>query len=181
MTDNKQLNTCLDRIRRENARVGYQVALDLWISQTGVCWDRVNSAIVTNSIFVGVIGLAISNLRPIALLVRILSLAAVALNLCWLHLLQRGFNRGKYYMRSARELEEQYLSDPIKTVGKRGDLNAMGKRVTLVIDGKSKELEGSWFGWLKSEYASYVIITVFLALYVLILMGEALGWFRVDC
>src|SRR2546421_1733593 len=107
-----------DMIRRENARTGYQVAINLWSCECQANWSRSNVMLVANSILIAVLSLALINQRPLPLLVLYLSLLGLVLCATWFLLTKRGFNYLTYWVMSARELEELYLADPVKTLSR---------------------------------------------------------------
>lgn len=60
MTEGKSSTVDIDAVRRENALIGYQMAINLWIYQRAQCWERFNIMLLVNSIIIGAIGLTIS-------------------------------------------------------------------------------------------------------------------------
>jgi len=154
-----------DAIRTENARIGYQAAVDLWTYEGEQVWNRSNVMLVANSIVVAVIGLVITSQRPVPVLTVVLPITGLILCAVWFLLMKRGFDYSVYYVLSARELKEQYLADPVKTVSRGGDF-ASGKVVTLEIGGASITRRMSiWSRLLRAERASYIVIIVFAVLY----------------
>jgi len=148
--------------RLENARVGYQAALDLWNTQAQPASSRFNVMVVANSIILGTIGLAIAYSRSFPLFfTQGLSLVGIVLWLVWLHAHWRASQYNNYLALSARELEN-YLSDSVVTVS-RGASFSEGNEVTLTIDNERKRLRLSWLPRLaRTESFSYFSIASFL-------------------
>ena len=158
-----------DSVRRENARVGYQAAAELWGLLAQESWDRFNVMAFMNSIIIGIVGLFIANRLPLKEFVFFLCVVGWVLCITWSLIMKRGFDYAKYLVLSARELEECYLADPVKTLSRGGDF-ADGKWVELEIGGKVKRLRMSRRSRIrKAETLSYVIIAVFMITYAVII------------
>lgn len=157
-------------LNEENAKVGYQAAVTLWTYEGGLLWSKFNTLLVANSVVLAALALNVTASKPLAFLTVALSLAGIALCLLWAQATKRSFDSYKYWIFSARELEESFLKDRVKTVSRGGDF-ADGMEVKLTVGGAEKKLTMSGFGrWLRVESASYLIITVFFLLYVVILI-----------
>jgi hypothetical protein len=156
--------------RLENARVGYQAALDLWNTQAQLASSRFNVMVVANSIILATIGLAIAYSRSFPLLfTQALSIVGIVLCLVWLHAHWRASQYNNYLALSARELESN-LSDSVVTVS-RGASFSEGNEVTLTIDNERKRLRLSWLPRLaRTESFSYFSIASFLLLYIYLLL-----------
>jgi hypothetical protein len=157
-------------VRLENARVGYQAALNLWNTQAQLASSRFSVMVVVNSVILATIGLGIAYNRSFPLFfVQVLSIVGIVLCLVWLHAHSRASEHNNYLMYSARELES-YLTDPVVTVS-RGELFSEGNEVTLTIDNERKKLRLSWLPRLaRAESFSYFSIASFLLLYAFILL-----------
>jgi len=142
MSEEQSSNTDPNSARRENALVGYQMAIELWTNQGVQGWARFNGMLVVNSIIIAVIGLTITSQRQLTVLTFLLPLLGLLLCGIWFVLGRREAQYSDYYIHAARELEEKYLSDPVKVIS-RGGLFAEGQPVTIEISGKSKELRMS--------------------------------------
>jgi len=157
--------------RLENARVGYQTTLTIWIAQTRMMWSRFNVMIVANSIILGAINLTIGDNHPLsASFTRPLCLVGLVVSLAWLNAYRRACQDNSYLLSSARELES-YLVDPVVTIS-RGAMFSEGNEVTLTIDGEKKKLRLSWLArtqLAKTESFSYFVIAVFMVLYIALL------------
>lgn len=74
--------------------------------------------------------------------------------------MRRETEYANYYVLSARELEEKYLSDPIKTVS-RGGFFAEGSTVTIEIDGAPfKRRMSKCARILRARHAANVVIGI---------------------
>jgi len=153
-----------DESECENARVGYQAAINLWTFQGAEIWARFNVMIVANSIFIGVMGLNIIDSSPIPFLTLGLSLGGIIICVAWFLLMKRSHEYQKYYLYSARELEERYLFKSVKTVSD-GRTFANGDEVKRFRDIESKPFKMSRWSPLSAEKASYIVIIVFFAIY----------------
>jgi hypothetical protein len=164
--------------RLENARVGYQAALSIWIARTRMIWSRFNMMIVANSIILGAISLTIGSNHSLSTsFTRALCLVGLAVSLAWLPAHRRACQQNSYLHSSARELEN-YLSDPVATIS-RGTTFSEGNEVTLMIDGEKKKLRLSWLTRIqlaKTEFFSDFVIAMFAILYgVLLFMSLRLA------
>ena len=164
--------------RLENARVGYQAALSIWIARTRMIWSRFNMMIVANSIILGAISLTIGSDHPLSTsFTRALCLVGLAVSLAWLPAHRRAFQQNSYLHSSARELEN-YLADPVATIS-RGTTFSEGNEVTLTIDGEKKKFRLSWLTRIqlaKTESFSDFVIAIFAILYgVLLFMSLRLA------
>jgi hypothetical protein len=99
----------------ENARVGYQVAVDLWIFQSSLNWSRFSAMLTANSIITAAIGLVLYSQSSLSLLKIGLPLVGLCLCFLWVILMARGSRFHMYWVSQARELEK-YLSDAVGTV-----------------------------------------------------------------
>lgn len=66
---------------QENARVGYQVAVNLWGTIVETSWSRFNAMVVANSIIIGILGLILSN-EKINLYVFVIVVSLIGFILC---------------------------------------------------------------------------------------------------
>lgn len=116
MSDNTRQVEDEDSSTIENARVGYQVAVDLWTFQSSLNWNRFNAMLTANSIITAVIGLVLYSQPSLAILK--IGFPLVGLWLCslWVFLTVRGSDFHMYWKSQACELEEKYLSNVLSTV-----------------------------------------------------------------
>ena len=129
-----------DPITLENARVGYEVAVNLWTYQGGLIWNRFNIMLTANSVIVSVIGILLSSDSDLTIFAVLLPSVGLVLCAVWALLAARGFVYHKYWSSRARELEEAYLSDVVTTCRdasriKFGGLSKLGgqKEMTYVV------------------------------------------------
>jgi hypothetical protein len=163
-----------DATKIENARIGYQVAVGLWIYEGDENWARFNVMLVANSIILGVIGLVVTSAQPKLSISFLMSIVGLILCVSWSLITKRGFDYQNYYVKSARELEERFLAQVLKTVS-RGSVFASGRPVAIELDGKPTTHQMSW--WSRRAGAgriSLVVISLFALVYVLALM-HAIG------
>jgi len=167
----------------ENARVGYQVAVNLWTYEGETLWSKFNAMLVANGIFLAAISLFMTaSNRPVFSILLPCVMSSVGIILCvfWFLLTKRGFEYHDYWVFSAREIERQYFKSLIQTVS-RGERFADGQEVQFV--GEKKALKMSNLSWLvPAKCAAYVIIGLFIFLYLTILIINAtrlMGYFYV--
>jgi hypothetical protein len=152
----------------ENARIGYQAAVDLWIAEGEQIWARFNAMLVVNSIIVAVIGFALAGQRMLLVITVSLPIAGLVVCAVWYVLMKRDFEYQAYLIYSAREIEERYLN-PIKTVS-RGGAFVGGQAVELVISGASVKRRMSRIARMfRDRTAAYIVILVFAAVYIAML------------
>jgi len=152
----------------ENARIGYQAAVDLWIAEGEQIWTRFNAMLVVNSIIVAVIGFVLAGQRMLPVITVGLPIAGLIVCAVWFILMKRDFEYQSYLIHSAREVEERYLN-PIKTVS-RGGAFVRGEPVELVISGASVKRRMSKIARLfRDRTVAYIVILVFVILYIAML------------
>lgn len=83
----------------------------------------------------------------------------------WFLLTERGFDYHLYYLLSARELEEQFISNPVKTVS-RGGIPGSGKQIAFQISGLSPMKVSRWSGLMSARWIARIVILLFVLLYV---------------
>jgi len=144
----------------ENARWGYQAAISSVISHQDTFWSIFNAMLVANSIVIAGIGFASSDLFKI-----FLSMIGGILCLLWLLLSKRHREFVTYYLFSAREIEEEYFPNSVKTFSRGGDF-AHGKSVILEIgQSKTKRQMDLLSRWIRGETVAYFVILVFELIY----------------
>lgn len=127
----------------ENARVGYQAAVALWIYEGGQVWNRFGAMLIANSLLVGGSSFILSSEK--SLLPWALSVPALGVLLCivWWLLTTRSYAQQDYFVSSARELEELYLAEPVKTVARGRIYSVRGEQgyrsVTIRLGGDLEE------------------------------------------
>jgi hypothetical protein len=152
-----------------NLRTGYQIAVDLWISEGQQIWSRFNAMLVANSILV--VGLHddwINNHLP---LVFKICLCFVGLFLClvWFLLMNRDFEYQKYLVWSAREIEEQFLK-PVKTISRGGDF-VDGNCTLIILNGDTTHYRMNWVARsTRDKWAVNTVIFLFFSVYIFTLL-----------
>jgi hypothetical protein len=156
-------------VEADDARVGYQVAAGFSTFYSEMVWAIFNTMIVANSIVVAGISLVMTNQPSLVVLKVFLPIVGLVLCGAWFLMAKRAHEYAAYYLLSARELEEHYLSQQVKTLS-RGGIFSNGGTVSLEIsDGKTTRRMSLWARLLRGQWASYIVILVFLALYISIL------------
>ena len=166
--------------KKEDARVGYQIAVGLWMNESELYWARFNVMLVANSIIIAVLGLIFTSNPNNPCLSSILSMILAALGflvcLAWLLLTNRGYDYQNYYVLSARE-QESYLEKTVKTVS-RGDLFAKNKCVEIRIGEKTEKVRMGRFSRMKAKYLSVTIPVLFAIVYIVFLVINAFSFFQ---
>jgi hypothetical protein len=153
-----------------NARIGYQVAIEMWAHSGEEVWARFNVMLVANSIIIAVVGVALTSQRALPALTVLLPVVGIILCLLWLILMKRGFDYQIYYILSASELEERYLAGTVKTIS-RGAAFACGKEVSIQTgNGLTNRRMGFWSRLLTAQSASYFVIILFMIVYIVMLL-----------
>jgi len=101
----------------ENARIGYQAAINLMIGQSQVYWSKFNALIVANSIIIVASATIITmrgNLFIIPLMIA--SFIGILLNLIAIKMLERSNKFHDYWRNKAKKLEEDFLNKPVNTI-----------------------------------------------------------------
>lgn len=99
----------------------------------------------------------------------IMPFVGIILCIFWFLLTERSFNYYDYWLLSAREIEEQHLSDPVKTIS-RGGMFAESTEVKIKIGGKEIRLQMSCCGRVRVRRVAYLIISLFCVMYIAILV-----------
>jgi hypothetical protein len=159
---------------KDDARVGYQVAVQMWAQTGQELWARFNIMLVANSIFMAVVGLNFTIQHPVPSLGVFLPVLGVILCGVWFIMTRRSFEYQIYYLRSARELEERHLAGTVTTIS-RGEEFAKGRKFTMQINNRLFDYPVSRSAHLLTgQCASYVVIVIFVIAYV-ILLWQAKG------
>lgn len=125
----------------ENARVGYQAALSYAASEKQLVWIRSSGMIVANSIIIAVLGSLFNTVmkgeasEPQILVISMLGLSLIGALICvlWMKSAEYTTRMAKYYVWSARRLEEKYLSPVVVTLKSGGALTESRKEDGKVI------------------------------------------------
>ena len=166
MANEKIASNNLASSTNEDARVGYQVAVNLWTTMGEEGLAIFNAMLVVNSILIAVIGLTITSQERLTVFELLLPILGLLLCSIWFTLGRREAQYSDYYILCARELEEKYLSDSVKTVS-RGGLFAEGQKVILEIDGKPLEVRmGKLARIFRAKNIGNWVIIILVSLYI---------------
>jgi hypothetical protein len=153
----------------ENARVGYQAAIDLWINQGSQGWARFNVMLVVNTIIIASIGFAGASQQQQPLLKFLLPIAGFLICAVWFILIRRESAYSDYWVMCARELEEKHLSDPVEIIS-RGGRFAEGDIVNIEITGQSTEWQMNPLARaLRARAAADWMVVILAILYIAII------------
>ncbi|MCC6499828.1 MAG: hypothetical protein IT313_06130 [Anaerolineales bacterium] len=145
----------------ENARWGYQAAISSVTSHQDTFWSIFNAMLVANSIVIAGIGFSNSELFKM-----FLSIIGGVLCFLWLLLSKRHREYVTYYLLSAREIEERYFPNTVKTFS-RGGYFAHGKTVILEIgQSEQKRQMDPLSRLIRGEAVAYFVILVFELIYI---------------
>jgi hypothetical protein len=153
----------------DNARVGYGVATSLWTYDGNLIWTRFDAMLVANSIVIATTGVLLSVGGSKDWIAFAFPFAGLAICVLWWAMMVRGFDYYKYWIYSAKELEERYLSGQIKTVS-RGGVFADGKKVYFHLNEGETAHEMRPWGRIKVEHLAKFVVLVFASIYVTILV-----------
>jgi phosphate/sulfate permease len=163
----KVANPPVDR-RADNVRAGYQSAVNLWAYEGGLCWARFNVMLMANSIILTVSGITANQGNRLSLILKVMPIVGLVMCVAWFLLISRAFSYYKYWVMSARELEERLEDAAVKTVS-RGATFAAGEEVSFILGGSETKYRMSWLARkAKAEQIAYLVISVFFAGYVLL-------------
>ena len=170
-SDNEEIpkkDTCTEKYEHlsergyNNARVGYQAAIDLWGNLNQDHWSRFNAMVLANSIIVGMLGLILSNEETdLSLFALIISLAGLALTFFWYFFMARDIKLTRFYASEARDLEYKYLW-PARTVYEGHDL--VNNRL-VNVGGESFNL--AWDEKIRTRNLIKAVVYLFIFIYIL--------------
>jgi hypothetical protein len=158
------------QIKVENARAGYEIATNLWISENEMLWSKFNALLVANSIVLTSIVLSMTARKPLVTLSILMSIAGIILCGLWFLVMKRSSDYHKLWVYSAREIEEQSLSNSVKTLS-RGYTFHNKEKVEFIIGGEKKPLQMSRLGrFIPVRMTFYMVIVLFFLLYAVLLI-----------
>jgi hypothetical protein len=154
-----------DAEESENARAGYQSAVELMVFEGNLVWARYGLMLLAHTIILTAIGLTADTPRPIRMII-LVGLSLVGLTLCvlWWLVNDIGFRYFFYWLFAARELEEKFLA-PVRTLSRGTPLTGEGT-VTLQLDGESRKLKIKAADRRHMVVSSRLIIIIFSVLYI---------------
>lgn len=153
-----------DSVQKEDARIGYQVAVNLWIYQGQLNWHRFDIMLVANSIIIAGIVVSFSSQSGVpSLFANLLPIVGLFLCSVWAHITARGFVYHKYWSSQARILEQEYLADTVRIVADARSTKEGG------------EIAFTWLselvGLVKTERVpAYLVIVLLAVMYVVALL-----------
>ncbi len=159
----------LSSLEQENARVGYQSAVNLWIYEGTQIWVKFTAMVYSNTIVLATVGIVMTSPRwkDLPILTIALAILGIIFCVCWYILNKRSFAYYKYWIWSSRELEEKYLK-PVQTVSRGGEF-ADGKEALFNIGGKDLPHQCKGIEKFRVEIVSNIIIFIFVLMYLTIL------------
>jgi hypothetical protein len=147
----------------ENARIGYQVAVNLWTFQSNLNWGRFNAMLTANSIITAVIGIVLTNQSSLIILKILLPIVGLVFCTLWVFLMTRGRDYHRYWISQACELEEKYLSNAVSTVSGIASKDKKQKKIQFSRLSRSKI--GS-----SQDVSIYAVILAFAVVYIAALL-----------
>jgi len=150
---------------QQDARIGYQVAINLWVYEGQLIWSRFNAMVVANGIILAAISVLLTTERVDWKPLVGLSALGIVLCLIWALMTARGFDYHDYWIRSARELEKGHLNT-VRTVSRGGEF-AEGQQVEFDLPEKWRRHQIGCMGRVPFACASYISIAVFFIVYAL--------------
>lgn len=164
-----------DSDRLENARIGYDKAVDMAISRDEIGWASFNAMATANSVLAAL--LVFPKQDSESWVIPFVSLIGLVLCGVWGLYARDSWSFREFYVMAAREIEVRHLGDAVRTVS-LGGRYADGKSVELDI-GKRPTTKMALQrpllirqGWLRRG-AIYVLISMFAGLYGLMLAHSA--------
>lgn len=144
----------------ESARVGYQTAVDLSISEGQTVWAVFNAMLFVNSIII-----AAHELFEQPTVAFGIAVLGVVLCIVWYAMMTRCFAVQAYRLLSAREIEDAYLSGVVKTLS-RGAVFHGGGVATLALSGEEASIRLPWPGRWRSVTLVRIVIGAFSAVHI---------------
>lgn len=157
--------------KMENARIGYQVASNLWICENQVYWSRFSALVLVNSILLAAIAVMSASDKCSSQILHcyIMPCAGIILCILWLLISLRSSKKYFYYMNSARELEEKFLSDIVKTSSREPNMSKK-EGVCFPPHFKESKIKMRFYNKLSIGRCSYCIIGLFAVIYIFFLI-----------
>lgn len=136
------------------------MAHQLWIYEGNSVWSKFNTMLVVNSITFAV---AAELHKPVIWVC--VGIVGIIVCIAWYSWIERGFNTIKYWVNTAKELENTHLGPQVKNTQRGGDF-AEGRSVTFEIAGKQEKMEinGLFSRW-RIEKSSKLAIKLFIFIY----------------
>lgn len=173
----------------ENLRVGYETSIQLMIYEGGLVWSRFNTMLTTHLVLFGIIGLILTSNNEIHVYANcvLLTLAIIGmiLSFLWFIMTSRGFAYLQYVTLTAREYEDKFASEDLKTL-KRGYDFIRDEEVTFKLPEPLNKYQRPWYARsirliknhrVNTEKSAYGTIIAIAALYVLLFVGSFFDFF----
>jgi len=107
------------RTTREDVRVAYKTAVDLWITSTNQTWARFNVLLLANSILVAIGQFVVANKLAVSeLWFLVFPISGFFLCCLWGAVLSRGLQYETCYRKAVQEIEQTHLSPTMAIVSK---------------------------------------------------------------
>jgi hypothetical protein len=154
----------------DNARAGYQATVTIYVNEANRLWARYQVILGVSTLLAsGVVGLLLRTSPTDSVtesLSRGIPFLGVLVGLAWLAIHGRGDDYLEYYMRSARELEVNYLGPPVVTLD-RGYRFSKGKKVSFDLPDPSgtHRLKWLWRG-ITMKFASNALVGLFILAFI---------------
>lgn len=97
-----------------NARVKYQGALDVYISECQIIWSRYSAMLIFNTLLFSFIGLIEQKSLQVSFYPILLPVLGLISCYVWFATADRGFKWIDYWISAANQLEQEYLFDECK-------------------------------------------------------------------
>ena len=153
------------------AIAGYQVAVSMWKEQENQGWARFNVMLVLNGLIITATGFT-GGQTSLLVMNTLLPIAGLLISLIWLIFMRREVAWSTYYAMSARELEEKYLSDVVKTVS-RGSVFQKGEVITFELNGQQQNLRINFLARnIREKATADWIILILVVFYVVTLIQK---------
>jgi hypothetical protein len=152
-------------VDQDDIRIAYQGAIEMASHEGEAVWARFNVILVANSIVLLALTTSTNTLPPNSGIV--LPVGGIVLCVMWLFLMKRGFTYEKYYVVTARLLEQRLANGSIRTLSS-GMFLSEGKLVKI----EDEKIQMSPLARLNARGIVYAAIGVFVAAYVFFCAGR---------
>lgn len=150
-----------------NARVGYQAAIQVWINESKQTMDKTKVMLLFNSLLLSGIQLLLSK-GDFPFVILFLCPFGFSICIIWKYINKRSKEYNGYWIKSAREIEEIYLANSVKTLS-RGASFSSGMAVSILSEGKPYVLQmESSFSVYNSFNLLIIIIAILYPIYALL-------------
>lgn len=148
----------------EAAKLGYEMAIQLWIYEGNSIWSKFNVMLVVHTILFNLLASKESSNY-----ISHISAFGIVISLLWLIMTKKGFYSLDYWIYTARELEENHFNNIIKNV-KRGNKFTSGSKITFAFKGNNSLKIQKPLNWLNNRFSAYIIIYLIIFVYIYIFL-----------